>query len=47
MIKGTNFCFCYYSEGGTNFGFMNGGNAVANEFKYQPTVTSYGMLTTE
>ena len=30
-------------EGGTNFGFMNGGNVIKNEFKYLPTVTSYGM----
>ncbi|PFX33940.1 Beta-galactosidase-1-like protein 2 [Stylophora pistillata] len=28
-------------HGGTNFGFMNGANAVKNQFKYQPTVTSY------
>ena len=28
--------------GGTNFGFMNGANAIKGEFKYQPTVTSYG-----
>lgn len=28
-------------HGGTNFGFMNGANAVQNQFKYQPTVTSY------
>ncbi|KAJ7382031.1 Beta-galactosidase-1-like protein 2 [Desmophyllum pertusum] len=31
----------YMFHGGTNFGFMNGGNAIENEFKYQPTVTSY------
>ncbi|KAL9963398.1 hypothetical protein ACROYT_G026908 [Oculina patagonica] len=31
----------YMFHGGTNFGFMNGGNAVKNEFKYKPTVTSY------
>lgn len=31
----------YMFHGGTNFGFMNGANAMKNQFKYQPTVTSY------
>ncbi|CAH3188239.1 unnamed protein product [Porites evermanni] len=31
----------YMFHGGTNFGFMNGANAIKGEFKYQPTVTSY------
>ena len=34
---------CYFYNtyiGGTNFGFMNGGN---HDDGYQPTITSYGM----
>ena len=31
-------------QGGTNFGFMNGANHYRDEFRYSPTVTSYGKL---
>ena len=32
-----------FSEGGTNFGFMNGANVVGPQRSYLPTITSYGM----
>ena len=32
----------YMFHGGTNFGFMNGANALAEYPEYLPDVTSYG-----